>query len=136
MACDVCPTVCHLNKSHHSSVMVQEGSTVFQLDQTQSRSSPGMLRNFHFLTTFFCWHGLCDWPSGVVGDLVDLVVALLHHGTKVSKFLPKSAPSGHRYKCVCPVLNTNEIQIFIPRDKHHKVSSWVKSLLNTHKPLL
>ena len=32
---------------------------------------------------------------------------------------------------ICPVLNANEIQI--PHDKHHKVSSLVKSRQNTHK---
>ena len=31
---------------------------------------------------------------------------------------------------ICPGLNANEIQI--PHDKHHKVSSLVKSHQNTH----
>ena len=31
---------------------------------------------------------------------------------------------------ICPGLNANEIQI--PYDKHHRVSSLVKSQLNTH----
>ena len=31
---------------------------------------------------------------------------------------------------ICPGLNANEIQI--PYDKHHKVSSLVKSLIKTH----
>ena len=39
-------------------------------------------------------------------------------------------PSKLAQEEICPGLNANEIQI--PYDKHHKVSSLVKSHLNTH----
>ena len=52
-------------------------------------------------------------------------------------YSPKGLAYGYilnKYKQICPGLNTNEIQI--PYDKHHKVSSFVKSHQNTHnRPL-
>ena len=57
-----------------------------------------------------------------------MVIALKK--VKLKKKKKRSANKNGSHFEICPGLNANEIQI--PHDKHHKVSSLVKSHQNTH----
>ena len=72
-------------------------------------------------------HNSADW--------LKKIIRLSHDLKTITCFIEKIAlhhilPAFLRITQICPGLNANEIQI--PYDKHHKVSSLVKSHLNTH----